>query len=144
MVHFQRRLQPRVNVDLVPMIDVVFQLVIFFMISSTLITRTGLDLDLPDARSAQDSVTTGLVLSVVSREEIYLGDARLTLEELERVLASEREQYRDRAISIEADGSLAYGTMVAVLDVLRLNGFRGANLVAEQVAPGSGVLQSPE
>jgi biopolymer transport protein ExbD len=138
MVHFQRRLQPRVNVDLVPMIDVVFQLVIFFMISSTLITRTGLDLDLPDARSAQDSVTTGLVLSVVSREEIYLGDARLTLEELEAVLASDREEYQDRAISVEADSSLAYGTMVAVLDVLRLNGFRGANLVAEQTMTGSG------
>ncbi|TVR66842.1 MAG: biopolymer transporter ExbD [Spirochaetaceae bacterium] len=136
MVHFQRRLQPKVTVDLVPMIDVVFQLVIFFMLSSTLITRTGLDLDLPDARSSRETVTSSVVLSVVSREEIYLGDQRYTLAELETVLSDNREEYQDRSISIEADSSLPYGTMIAVLDVLRLNGFRGANLVAEQVGTG--------
>lgn len=133
MVHFQRRLQPNVNVDLVPMIDVVFQLVIFFMLSSTLITRTGIDLDLPGAQSTQDSVTTSVVLSVVSADEIYLGDLELTLAELGALLAENREDYQDRSISIEADTSLPYGTMIAVLDVLRLNGFRGANLVAEQI-----------
>ncbi|POR04312.1 hypothetical protein AU468_03250 [Alkalispirochaeta sphaeroplastigenens] len=133
MVHFQRRLQPRVHVDLVPMIDVVFQLVIFFMLSSTLITRTGLDLDLPGARSSRESMTSSVVLSVVSRDEIYLGDERFTLGELESLLAEQRESFEDRAISIEADASLPYGTMISVLDVLRLHGFRGANLVAEQI-----------
>lgn len=132
MVHFKRRLQPNVTVDLVPMIDVVFQLVIFFMLSSTLITRTGLELDLPDARSSQDTVTSSVTLSVVSRDEIYLGDQRYTLGELESLLADNREEYQDRSIAIEADTTLPYGTMVAVLDVLRLNGFRGANLVAER------------
>ena len=124
------------KLEMTPMIDVVFQLVIFFMLSSTLITRTGLDLDLPDARSSRDTVTSSVVLTVVSRDEVYLGDQRYTLTELEAVLAAEREEYRDRAISIEADSSLPYGTMIAVLDVLRLNGFRGANLVAEQVGTG--------
>jgi len=130
---FQRRLQPMVNVDLVPMIDVVFQLVVFFMLSSTLVTRTGLNLDLPDATSAQETVTTSVVLTVESREAITLGDDIYTLEELSAVLGERREEYEGRAISIEADTSLDYGTMVAVLDILRRNGFRGANLVAEQV-----------
>ncbi|SIQ83876.1 biopolymer transport protein ExbD [Alkalispirochaeta americana] len=133
MVHFQRRLQPKVQVDLVPMIDVVFQLVIFFMLSSTLITRTGLDLDLPGARSSQETVSSSVVLSVVSREEIYLGEDRMTLAELEVLLGEKKDEFQDRAISIEADASLPYGTMISVLDVLRLNGFRGANLVAEQI-----------
>lgn len=132
-MQFRRRLQPMVNVDLVPMIDVVFQLVIFFMLSSTLITRTGLNLDLPNASSAQETVTSSVVLTVLSSEEIRLGEETLTLQELSAVLESRREEYRDRAISIEADSSLDYGTMVRVLDVLRRNGFRGANLVAEQV-----------
>ncbi|MFP4152028.1 MAG: ExbD/TolR family protein [Alkalispirochaeta sp.] len=130
---FQRRLQPMVNVDLVPMIDVVFQLVVFFMLSSTLITRTGLNLDLPEAAGAQESVTTSVVLVVESREAITLGDETYTLAELEVILGERREEYEGRAISIEADTGLDYGTMVAVLDVLRRNGFRGANLVAEQV-----------
>ncbi len=129
---FQRRLQPMVNVDLVPMIDVVFQLVVFFMLSSTLVTRTGLNLDLPDAGSAQEAVTSSVVLSVVSEDEIYVGSDRYTLAELSDRLATEREAFEDRSIAIEADRDLSYGTMVAVLDILRRNGFRGANLVAQE------------
>lgn len=131
-MEFKRRLQPTARVDLVPMIDVVFQLVVFFMVSSTLITRTGLNIDLPAAQSAQEAVSSAVVLSVVSENEIYLGDARLTLPELDAVLAERSEEYADRSISIEADAAIAYGTMIAVLDVLRKNGLRGANLVAEQ------------
>lgn len=131
-MRFQRRLQPMVNVDLVPMIDVVFQLVVFFMLSSTLITRTGLNLDLPRAGSAQEAVTSTLVLSVVSESEIYLGSDRYTLTGLNDLLEANREEYSDRSIAIEADTALPYGTMISVLDVLRRNGFRGANLVAQQ------------
>lgn len=132
MVHFQRRLQPNVHVDLVPMIDVVFQLVIFFMLSSTLITRTGLELDLPGAQSAQEQVGTSVTLVVVSRDEIYLGEQLFSLEELDGFLRERRQDFEDRSLSIEADAALPYGTMIGVLDVLRLNGFRGANLVAER------------
>lgn len=131
-MEFKRRLQPTARVDLVPMIDVVFQLVVFFMVSSTLITRTGLNIDLPNAQSAQEAVSSAVVLSVVSENEIYLGDARLTLSELDAVLAERSTEYQDRSISIEADATIPYGTMIAVLDVLRRNGLRGANLVAER------------
>ena len=130
---FRRRLQPNATVDLVPMIDVVFQLVVFFMVSSTLITKTGLNLDLPDATSAQEAVTANVVMAVVSLEEIYLNQERFTLGELDLRLAESREQYSDRSVVIEADSAIEYGTIIAVLDVLRRNGFRGANLVAEKV-----------
>lgn len=134
-MRFQRRLQPMVNVDLVPMIDVVFQLVVFFMLSSTLITRTGLNLDLPQAGSAQEAVTSSVVLSVVSEEELYFGDERMTLSELDARLSAEGEAVAERSISIEADRNIPYGTMVSVLDVLRRNGIRGANLVAQEPQP---------
>lgn len=147
-MQFRRRLQPMVNVDLVPMIDVVFQLVVFFMLSSTLVTRTGINLDLPDASSAQETVTSALVLTVVSSEEIRLGDELYTMDQLSNVLRERRDEYEDRAISIEADSSLDYGTMVRVLDTLRQNGFRGANLIAERTEGrgnlGSGTENEPE
>lgn len=132
MVHFQRRLQPNVHVDLVPMIDVVFQLVIFFMLSSTLVTRTGIDLDLPGAESAREGVSSPVTLTVISRDEVYLGEMVMSLSELNALLQERRSEFEDRSISIEADTTLPYGTMISVLDVLRANGFRGANLVAER------------
>lgn len=132
MVHFQRRLQPNVRPDLVPMIDVVFQLVIFFMLSSTLVTRTGLELELPGATSAQETVSSPITLTIVSSDEVYLGDEQLTLAALDALLQENPERFEDRVISIEADTALPYGTMITVLDILRTNGFRGANLVAQR------------
>jgi biopolymer transport protein ExbD len=114
------------------MIDVVFQLVIFFMLSSTLITRTGLELELPGATSARESVHSPVTLTVISLEEVYLGEERFTLGALDTLLQENPERFEDRVISIEADTSLPYGTMIHVLDILRRNGFRGANLVAQQ------------
>lgn len=134
-MQFQRRLQPRVTVDLVPMIDVVFQLVIFFMLSSTLVTRTGLNLDLPEAGGAEEAVTSTIVLSVVGPDEVQIAGERYTLSELDTLLAENGDEYEDRSIAIEADQSLDYGTMVAVLDTLRRNGIRGANLVAREPEP---------
>ena len=129
---FQRRLQPMVRVDLVPMIDVVFQLVIFFMLSSTLVARTGIQLDLPDAAYAEEAVTPNLVLSVVSRDEIYFAGEKVTLDELDELLGSSMPDDGDRSIIVEADEAIPYGTMIAILDVLQANGVRGANLVAER------------
>lgn len=131
-MEFKRRLQPTARVDLIPMIDVVFQLVVFFMVSSTLVTKTGLNIDLPQAQAVQEAVTSTVVLSVVSENEIFLGDRSVTLAELDAILAQQSEEFEDRSISIEADETIPYGTMIAVLDVLRRNGLRGANLVAEQ------------
>lgn len=119
------------------MIDVVFQLVIFFMISSTLITRTGIDLDLPEATSAREGVTSSVVLIVVSEQEMYLGDVRLTLAELGPTLAATEQDVAGRAISIEADRTIDYGVIIAVLDALRSNGIRGANLVARERFEGA-------
>ncbi|MFW5729639.1 MAG: ExbD/TolR family protein, partial [Spirochaetota bacterium] len=79
-------MSPNANVDLVPMIDVVFQLVVFFMVSSTFVMTPGIALDLPAASSDEQVVMNRLVVTVVSPEEIYLNRRELTLEGLGRAL----------------------------------------------------------
>lgn len=68
----ERRLKPRINVDLTPLIDVVFQLVIFFMISSTFKTTPGIELQLPESGSAETMAVAELTISIISENEIYV------------------------------------------------------------------------
>ena len=129
-MEFRRRLSPRANVDLVPMIDVVFQLVIFFMLSSTFIQTPGISLVLPESRTADPVVMTRLVITIVSADEVYLNKEPYDLDGLEKALSAISEAEResiDTAI-IEGDRSVSYSLMVDVLDLLRSNGFRGVNL----------------
>jgi len=128
---FRRRLQPTARVELVPMIDVVFQLVIFFMVSSTFIVTPGISLTLPDSSTAEPVVMSKLVVTIAGEEEVYLNQERYSLGELGTALENFREQSGEDArhtVVVEADRSVSYSLMVEVLDYLRQNGFEGVNL----------------
>ncbi|TVR31303.1 MAG: biopolymer transporter ExbD [Spirochaetaceae bacterium] len=129
---FRRRLKPNANVDLIPMIDVVFQLVVFFMVSSTFILTPGIALDLPEASSAEPVVMDRMVVTVVGEDEFYLNRERFDLAGLHAELALVAEQQAEQpgvmSVVIEGDRNVPYNLMVQVLDALRRNGFRAVNL----------------
>ena len=129
-MEFRRRLKPVATVDLVPMIDVVFQLVIFFMLSSTFILTPGISLILPESSTAEPVAMTRMVITVVSREEVYLNKDRYTLESLDNLLKGVRTEDKDTpgSIILEGDSSAPYSLLVEVLDILRRNNYKGVNL----------------
>jgi len=129
-VRFKRRLEERSVVDLVPMIDVVFQLILFFLVSTTFAILPGITLQLPQSATAEPTAMTRLAVAVVSRDEVYLNKDRMTLDQLGKRLQSltsaEREQIK--SVTLEADRSVSYGLTIEILDILRQSGFRGINL----------------
>jgi biopolymer transport protein ExbD len=129
-MRFKRRLTPQANVNLIPMIDVVFQLVVFFMVSSTFIITPGISLVLPDSSTAEPVLMSRLVITVISKQEVYLNKERYTLSGLDESLAALSESEREdiKTVVLEGDRSVSYSLMVEVLDTLRRNGFKGVNL----------------
>jgi len=129
-MEFRRRLKPVATVDLVPMIDVVFQLVLFFMLSSTFILTPGISLVLPESSTAEPVAMTRMVITVVSREEVYLNKDRYTLEGLDNLLKGVRLEDKNTpgSIIIEGDSAAPYSLLVEVLDILRRNNYKGVNL----------------
>ena len=135
-MHFRRRLNPSVKADMVPMIDVVFQLVIFFMVSSTFIQTPGISIVLPESSTAESVTMTSLVVTVVSEDEIYLNKEMQSLETLGEALAAVTDEEREAltAVVIEGDEEVSYELLVRVLDMLRLNRFEGVNLRMRDIA----------
>lgn len=129
-MQFKRHLQSRSVVDLVPMIDVVFQLILFFLVSTTFAILPGITLQLPSSSTAEPTAMTRLSITVINRDEIYLNKDKLTLSELEGRLSkiSAVERAEIKSVTLEADRSISYGLTISVLDVLRKSGFRGINL----------------
>ena len=129
-MRFERRLKTRTNIELIPLIDVVFQLVIFFMVSSTFILTPGISLVLPRSTTSEPVVMTKLVMTVLSKDEIYLNKEKYDIEGLGRRLseltAEEKEEIK--TVVVEGDERVSYSLLVQVLDVLRMNGFKGVNL----------------
>jgi biopolymer transport protein ExbD len=131
---FERRLKPHINVDLTPLIDVVFQLVIFFMISSVFNTAPGITLDLPDSATSENVEITELRLTVLSEDEIYVNKDLCDLNTLEDtlILVRERDRIEDPIVVLDGERSIPYQLMIEMLDVLRRQGYDGVNLVTNE------------
>ena len=129
-MRFRRRLVPETNLNLIPLIDVVFQLIVFFMVATTFIITPGISLVLPTSNTAEPVAMTRLVVTVVSRDEIYFNKERHDLQSFALRLSevTEKEREEIKTVVLEGDRSVPYSLLVEVLDALRRSGFRGINL----------------
>ena len=134
-MEFKRRLKTAATVDLIPMIDVVFQLVVFFMVSSTFILTPGININLPESTSSEAVAASRLVLTVVSENEIYINKDRYSLAQLPAVLSG-LERPEGGSLVLEADEGIEYALVIAVLDELRKSGYYGVNLKTREPVGG--------
>lgn len=125
-----RRLKAQANVDLTPLIDVVFQLVIFFMISSTFKTTPGIALDLPDSYTAEAVSVAELNIIALSDDEVYVNKVLTTAEGAEAVIRAELEglSVEDVQSTLEAGAEAPYQLVIGLLDALRKNGIDAVGL----------------
>ena len=127
----QRR--PGAQVDLIPMIDIVFQLILFFLVSTTFALLPAITLKLPSSQTS-DSVSVGqITITLETNGSIWLNSDKVaSYGELNERLAAfdevEYESRRDYPVQLEADELVTNGAIVQVFDILRKNGFAALNL----------------
>jgi biopolymer transport protein ExbD len=130
-MRFRRKFEPQASINLVPMVDVVFQLVLFFLVSTTLALVPGIRLKLPASGTAENVPVRQLVVTVASPTELWLNNEPVaSSSELNDRLATMNEADRAalESVIIEADQQVPYGLMVEVLDALRRNGLKDVGL----------------
>ena len=137
MFREERSRSRRTRLDMSPLIDVVFLLLIFFAVSTTFLEQAGLGLELPESTSAAADTVTAAVVEVDSLGEIRFRGEIVDPVTLEQAVAALDEADRDR-ITVRADRRVEYGTLVRVLDALRKGGASGLSL------PMVPARQSPE
>lgn len=123
-ITFRRRFRPSVLGDLVPMIDIIFQLVVFFMVTSTMSQLPGIEIELPESSTSQVVTIENIVLTIGSEDQIYYNDEEKSLEEVEALLQGiPQEERKGQSIVIRGDQDSSLGQFVSLLDLLRKNGF---------------------
>ena len=117
----RRRRMPLVNVA--PLIDVLFLLLIFFMVSTTFKTQPGLKIDLPVARSANPVRTDSLTLLISAKGEFYLQGRWVPRADLRQALGREARRSGRRPLVIEVDRDIPAGLLVMAMDTAQEAGF---------------------
>lgn len=120
-----------VNVDLTPMIDVVFQLILFFLVSTTFAVLPAINVNLPASSTAQGADVAGITITLQEDGEIWFNEAKVSFDTLGEKLSEFDTEGRDKEeypVTLEADEKVTNGTIVKVFDVLRTEGFVSINL----------------
>ena len=104
-----------------PLIDVVLNLMVYFMLTSTFIMQPGIKIKLPEAKTTQQGEPAPVVISITEKNQIFYNDRQVTVAELEPLLAAEGRRHRF-VLLIKGDQKASHGLVVKVLDLGRLAG----------------------
>jgi len=120
------------KLELTPLIDIVFILLIFFAVSTSLITNNkGIPLDLPQAESVETN-QPGVVISVKKTGDIYIDGEAVSFEGIQPFIMKKIAENPNLDVVLNADQSLVYELVVKILDVIRLSGATKISLQAEK------------
>ncbi len=114
------------SLEFTPLIDVVFLLLIFFLVSTQFINFTRrLDIKIPEAKagSVHEKKSKEYLIEMPPNGEILVDGKPVSLDGLERLLAKERS-IPNRSALIRADRSLPYGSVVKVMGICKQEGIR--------------------
>ena len=132
---FARRTRQEVDVNLTPLIDVVFLLLIFFMVSTTFTRETHLSIDLPEAGSAADPVADQTLEVSITREGNYTINGVSLLNNSAAALkaAIEESSEGDSSVPmvITADSATPHQAVVTALDIAGKLGFSQLRITTE-------------
>ena len=120
-----------VAVDLTPMIDVVFQLILFFLVSTTFALLPAINVNLPESSTAQGAEIAGITITVQSNGKMWFNDEQVSLKTLGQKFASfdtEGKKKDEYPVTLEADENVTNGSIVKIFDILREQGFVSINL----------------
>jgi len=131
-----RRKQDRAAavVDIAPLIDIVFILLIFFLVTTTFVQDTGVEVNRPESVTAARVEPTSLRISIAASGAVYTEGEQVNL----GVLTSRVERFvgreREHAVLMIPDASVTSGRLVEVMDAVRRGGAQSISIATERSA----------
>jgi biopolymer transport protein ExbD len=121
-----RKKRPIINIT--SLIDVIFLLLIFFMVSSTFKEQPGMKLELPSSKSFERTEIKDLVLRVqksgTDSVVFFLNSDPVELDSLPNLLKAALPKLKEETLTIKADKAIPHGTVVQVMDLAKQNGYK--------------------
>jgi len=118
------------QIDIAPLIDIVFQLLIFFMLTSSFVVQPGIKVKLPKAVTSEAVKFENVEVIVSGENIVYLNGKVVTTKELKKMLKQIAQ--KGQAILIKSDRRAALGRVVEIWDMCREAGIKQLNIATNQ------------
>jgi len=138
-MEFKTRKKKGTIINITSLIDVLFLLLIFMMVSSTFMEEPGIKLDLPETKNAPSVKKSEYTLSVEKGGKLFLNEKSVTLEDLENNLKSTLAEMKDESLILKGDTNIPYGQVVKIMDIVKKSGVKKLIIATRQGTSGKKV-----
>ena len=131
-MNFRKRRRSETRVDVTPLIDIIFQLVLFFMVSTTFVTTPGIQVDLP--RSSSDTILrerNDLNVWMTDEGSVFLNDTALSWDALGAAFRAASKDDPQTLVILKADTNIDHGRVVGIMDLARREGLFNLAIATE-------------
>ncbi|MGB3726623.1 MAG: biopolymer transporter ExbD [Glaciecola sp.] len=131
--HFQNLMdEEEANIDMTPMLDVVFIMLIFFIVTASFVKESGIDVNRPEASTAVKKDKTSILVAISEKNEIWINkrrvDVRAVQANIERLIAENPQG----GVVIQADNKSTTEMLMKVLDATRAAGIDDAAVATQE------------
>ncbi len=126
-----QRKRKSMGIDMGPLMDMVFILLIFFVVTSTFTRETGVDVTKPQAQTAGALNKENIMIAITREGTVHINERQVDLIALKDVLQQTVSKAPDREAVIIADEGSETGTLVRVIDICTLAGVKKVSIAAQ-------------
>lgn len=120
------------EIDLTPMLDVVFIMLIFFIVTASFIKEAGIEVNRPEASTAQPKENVNILVAINANNEIWMDKRRVDKRSVRSVIERMHAENPKGAVVIQADKASNTETVTAVIDASRAAGVFDVSLATEK------------
>jgi len=117
-------------IDMTPMLDIVFIMLIFFIVTTSLVKEAGLEVNRPTASSAQTVKKGNIMVAVGAAGDVWVDKRRIEVDAVRANIERLRAESPDGAVVIQADTEANAGVVVKVMDQIKMAGVESISIAA--------------
>ena len=123
--------QEETGLDLTPMLDIVFIMLIFFIVTTSFVKESGIEVNRPNAETAERNEKGNILVAISENNEIYIDRRKVELRAIRPNIIRLRAENPEGAVIIQADKASQTGLLVEAMDQIRLAGVLEISIGAE-------------
>ena len=131
-----QRQEEEIGIDLAPMLDFVLNLLIFFIITTSFVKEAGINVDRPEAMTAEHRESGNILIAIRSNGEIWMDRRQVDLREVRPIVERMHVERPDDTVVVIGDKLAPAGILAQVMDEVKLGGIEEVSVGAINVAGG--------
>jgi len=123
--------QEETEINITPMLDIVFIMLIFFIVTTSFIKETGIEPNGPEAETAYKQERGNILIAINSVGDIWMNKRKIELAQVRQMVEQAKNESPESSVVIIADEKAATGVLIDLMDQIRLGGVSNISVAAE-------------